>query len=75
MGLLAALFVTPIRLLGWKHMIMLVPLSLAISIVYKTLRCERVRDIPLASLTLCLTILLGMYAVGVGVWLVYIIMV
>jgi hypothetical protein len=71
---MAALFITPMRLLGWQHMLLLVPLALGISIVYKALRCENLRELPLAAATLCATIIGGMYAVGVGVWLVYLIM-
>jgi hypothetical protein len=73
-SLLLALFLTPAPMVGWRHMLMLVPLSLAISIVYKTLRIENLRDVPLAAATLCVTILGGMYAVGVCVWLVYLLM-
>ena len=68
---LAGLFATPIRLTGFEHALLLVPLSLAIAVVYKTVRCERIRDIPLASVVLCVTIIAGMYAVGIGLWLLH----
>ena len=71
--LLAALL-TPIRITGPQHMAMLIPLCLAISVVYKTVRCPNLRDVPLSSLMLCVTIVLSMYAVGVGVWLIFLIM-
>lgn len=69
-----ALLTTPGSLLGWQHMLMLVPLCLSISVVYKTLRCERLSEIPVASVALCVTIVGSMYAVGVGVWLLYMIL-
>jgi hypothetical protein len=47
------------------------PLALSIAIVYKTTRCETLREIPLATLALWITIVLGMYAVGVGIWLLF----
>ncbi len=60
------LFVEPITLGGWQRMMMLFPLCLAISIVYKTTKCDHVREVPAASLVLWVTILIGLYAVGVG---------
>jgi hypothetical protein len=63
-----------VTLTGWQHMLMLVPLCLAISIVYKTLKCENLREVPIASIVLCITIVVGMYAVGVGLWAVYLLL-
>jgi hypothetical protein len=56
---------------GLWRMALLWPLSLSIAIVYKTTRCETLREIPLAALALWITIVLGMYAVGVGIWLLF----
>ncbi len=70
-AVLAALFTNPITLTGIQHAVLLLPLSLAISVVYKTVRCDHVREVPAASLVLCVTIVLGMYAVGVGLWLLH----
>ena len=70
-GVLAGLFVTPITLTGFQHALLLAPLSLAISLVYKTIRCQKLENIPLASLVLCITIIAGMYAVGIGLWLLH----
>jgi len=69
--LLATIFLNPLELIGWQRMIFLLPLCLAISIVYKTTKCSRVRDIPVASLVLWVTIVIGMYAVGVGLFVIY----
>jgi hypothetical protein len=69
--LLSTIFLHPIELIGWQRMVLLLPLCLAISIVYKTTKCARVGDIPMASLVLWVTIVIGMYAVGVGLLLIY----
>ncbi|HEY3244000.1 MAG TPA: hypothetical protein VGM03_11690, partial [Phycisphaerae bacterium] len=55
----------------WGHKWLLLPLCLSISIVYKTLRCRRLRDVPLSALVLWITIIIGMYAVGIGMFAVY----
>ena len=72
--MLLALFMAPMRLVGWQHMLMLVPLCLSISVVYKTLRCRELSEVPLSALLLSATIVLSMYAVGVGVWLLFLLM-
>ena len=72
-GAIGALL-TPIRITGPQHMAMLIPLCLAISVVYKTIRCPDLRDVPMSALLLCITIVLGMYAVGVSVWLIFLIL-
>ena len=58
------LFIKPISITGFGGLGMLVPLCLAISIVYKTIRCERLSAIPLASLSLCAMIVVSMLAIG-----------
>ncbi len=63
--LLQSIFVKPIPITGFARLGMLVPLTLSISIVYKTIRCDRIRQIPAASVTLCLTILACMGLIGV----------
>jgi hypothetical protein len=55
----------------WAHKWLLLPLCLTISIVYKALRCRRLRDVPLSALVLWITIIVGMYAVGIGMFAVY----
>ena len=66
--LLAAIFSTPGFMTGRHHALLLLPLCLSVAVVYKTTRCPEIRQIPLASLALWITIVLGMYAVGVGLW-------
>ena len=74
MAFIVGLFTTPVPLTAWQHMLMFGPLCLSISVVYKTLRCENLARVPVASLVLCVTIVVGMYAVGVGVWLLFLIL-
>ncbi len=58
------LFVRPVSISGIGRLGMLLPLALMISVVYKTIRCERLRAVPLASLSLCFMIVSGMLAIG-----------
>ncbi len=69
--LLAALFTTPITLSGPQHAIMLAPLCLAVSVVYKAVSAKNLRRLPLDAAVLCATIIGGMYAVGIGLWALY----
>ena len=55
---------------GW-HTLLLLPLALSIAVVYKTTRCEHIRDIPVATAALWATIVVGMFAVGIALWLVF----
>ena len=64
--MLADLFFQPISITGIARLGMLVPLVLSISIVYKTIRCERLGAIPLASLHLCFMIVVCMMLIGVA---------
>ena len=73
--LLATLFVHPMTLVGWHKTVMLMPLCLAIALVYKGMKCERPAEVPLASLILWFTVVVGMYAVGVGLWGLYMLIV
>lgn len=61
---LSGLFVQPIDVTGFWRLGMLVPLILSISIVYKTMRCEKLSAIPVASVVLCLMILTSMGLIG-----------
>lgn len=70
-GLLAALFTTAIQLTGIPRLLFMLPLCLSIAVVYKTTRCEDLREMPLAALILWGTIVLGMFAVGVCLWIAF----
>lgn len=69
--LLAAIFVDPVRIGPGVRLLMLLPLAASVSIVYKAIRVERLRDLPLAAFVLWITIVLGMFAVGVGLYLAF----
>ena len=68
---IASLFVTPIPITGIGRLTMLIPLCLSISVVYKTMRCERLSQVPLAAVILCITILFVMGLIGVVLLLVF----
>lgn len=74
MLVLLGLLTTPMTLTGIQHMLLLAPLCLSISVVYKTLRCERLAEVPAAATVLWFLILVSMYAVGVGIWLLYLLL-
>jgi hypothetical protein len=69
--MLATLMIHPLHVTRFQQMLMLLPLCLAISVVYKTIKCPKVRDIPLAALVSFVTIVVGMYAVGIGLFVIY----
>ena len=50
---LHSLFYEPVSITGIGRLTMLLPLAMSVSIVYKSIHCERVGEIPIASLTLC----------------------
>jgi len=72
-GTLATLFLNPMTLSGFQHALLLLPLCLSVSVVYKTVRCAEVRQIPVAAMALWATIVVGMYAVGVGLYVLFLI--
>ena len=71
MEMLGTLFINPIVLGRWQQMLLLLPLCLCISVVYKTTKCKNVREIPLAAAVSWITIVIGMYVVGVVLLLLY----
>ncbi len=62
--LVHAIFVEPITITGVWRLVMLVPLALMVSIVYKTIRCSKLSAVPLASVKLCTMIVGGMMLIG-----------
>ena len=69
--LLGTIFINPIVLGRWQQMLLLLPLCLSISVVYKTTKCENIREIPLAAVVSWITIIIGMFTVGVVLLLLY----
>ncbi len=70
-AILATFLVTPAAIAPGARLLLLLPLAASVSIVYKTIRCGDVREIPLASVVLWLTIVGGMLAVGVVLLIAY----
>lgn len=73
-SVIAGLFTTGIEMTGGQRLLLMFPLCLVVAIVYKTTHCEKLREIPFAAFVLWLTIVIGMYVVGVGLWALYEIM-
>ncbi len=73
--LLASVFTTAVQVTGGQRFLLMLPLCLSVAIVYKTTRCASLRDVPVSALVLWVTIVLGMYAVGFGLWALYSVMV
>jgi hypothetical protein len=69
---LLALFTMPWpELSGLQRMSLLLPLTASVAIVYKTLKCQTPKEIPVASLILWITIVVGMYMVGIVLMILY----
>lgn len=54
-------FLDPLPIYNWWFALIL-PLCLLFSVVYKSAKCNDVREIPKAAIGICLWILLGMAA-------------
>jgi hypothetical protein len=70
-GLLAYIpMVTPLPV--WDYWAwLLIPLCAAVSVVYKTIKCRYVRQIPRESLAITIWILLSMAGVALAIQIVY----
>ncbi len=70
-ALLATVMIHPIDVTRTQQMLLLLPLCLAVSVVYKTTKCATLREVPWAAVVSWVTIIVGMYAVGAGLLLLY----
>lgn len=68
---LKQLFMEPMQITGIWRLAMLVPLAISISIVWTTMRRERLAVIPAASLKMSAQILVGMMLIGVVLYGVF----
>lgn len=68
---LASLFITPIMFSRLAGLLMLLPLCLAVSVVYKTIKIEDLRKVPAAVVASWFTIVGGMLAIGVSIYALY----
>ncbi len=66
-----AFFVYPVDLSRLQQLLLLLPLCLTVSVVYKTTKCAEIREIPLAVAVSWLTIVVAMFAVGIAVIFLY----
>jgi hypothetical protein len=74
MEILSSLFVEPIQLTGWWRLAMMLPLCLGIAVVYKALKLDDLRSLPIGSIALWATLVAGMMAVGVVLMIVYVLL-
>ncbi len=58
--------VEPVAIRGVGRLLMLVPLVMSVSLVYKTIRCADLKRVPWAATKLCVLIVGGMMAIGVA---------
>lgn len=70
-GFLAGIFTTSIPLHGVQRLTLMLPLCLSIAVIYKTVRTDHVAEVPKAAVVLWVTIVVGMCAVGAGLWLLF----
>ncbi len=70
-AILAVLFRDAIPISGVGRMLLILPLCLAIAIVYKAVHCDNLARLPRAVPFLWITIVIGMYAVGVALWALF----
>ncbi|MEK6797628.1 MAG: hypothetical protein AABZ12_01540 [Planctomycetota bacterium] len=68
---LLGLFTSPLALNGPTRLVLMLPLCLSIAIVYKAMRLEDIAALPRAAFGLFVTIVVGMCAVGLGLWAVF----
>ena len=61
-GLQAIVAIAGVGLSGAQRFLLLLPLCLSVAVVYKTTRCENLRDVPVAALILWGTIVIGIWA-------------
>lgn len=66
----AALFYTPMSLAYDQLLWLVLPLSVSLAVVYKTVRTNNIRRLPLEVAGLVGLMLLGLVALGVGLWFI-----
>jgi len=59
------LLVTPVQM-GWNHIWLVVPLCAMVAVVYKTIRVERLRELPRQVLALWAYMAVGLTALAVA---------
>ena len=69
-----AFFTTGIELSRFPRFLLMVPLCLSVAVIYKSTRLENMGEVPASAAILWITIVLGMVAVGVGLWVLFSVM-
>lgn len=69
-----SLLAAGVQLTGFSRFLLMLPLCLSVAVVYKVTRIDDLREALAAALILWVTIVIGMIAVGVGLWLLFMIM-
>lgn len=69
-----SLLAAGVQLTGFSRFLLMLPLCLSVAVVYKVTRIDDLREALAAALILWVTIVIGMIAVGVGLWLLFRIM-
>lgn len=72
--MLAALFGDAISVAGPRHALMVLPLCLAIAIVHKAIHVEHFNHFVRSVAALWVTLVFGMYAVGIAAWLFFVVL-
>lgn len=69
MSMIAAIFLRPIE---WEsgQLPMLLPLCLAVAIVYKTIKLNDLRRLPVAVVLLWFTMILSMIAITIAIYII-----
>ncbi len=72
--MITSLLAAGAELTGFTRFLLMLPLCLSVAVVYKVTRVDNLRESLAAALILWITIVIGMIAVGVGLWLLFQIM-
>jgi len=69
--LLATLFINPMMFSRRTGLLLLLPLCLAVSVVYKTIKIEDLRQVPIAVAASWVTVIVSMFILSVAVYALY----
>lgn len=64
-------FIHPIMIEGRARLLMLLPLAMTIAVVYRTIRCDHVREVPMSAVVLFTEVVVGMFVIGIGLWALF----
>ena len=64
-------FINPLPLPAGSRLWMFLPLAACVAIVYRATRAKRARELPKATVRTFLTIVIGMWLIAIGVYVVH----